>query len=154
MFNVSKVILKEVELKKENRKKVYYLREYKIPIWLMRTVLTAIYNISVITIALAITSFWIVFLIEETFACDNGLDCFPFSEDGHRLQDQPIGNCSDYESLTNITITCYRFSFLYAQGFGATGGVLLFAAFIITVYTTVMFFAARLIFPTQTGLFR
>ena len=148
MFKVSKVILlKEFELKQENGKKEYFMRDQYIPTILMRSVLLLAFQAAVSTVTLATTTFWVVFLIEETFACDPGLDCFPFTDDGDRIQDRPIVNCSDFESADNITIICYRFAFHYAEGFGAAGGVTFFSAFMITAYTSVMFFAARLIWP-------
>lgn len=148
MFTVSKVILlKEFKQTVENGKKVYLMRDQHIPTPLMRAILLFAYQAAVITITLAVTTFWVVFLIEETFACDAGLDCFPFADDGEELQSHPILNCSDFESADNITIICYRFIFLYAKGFGAAGGVSVFAAFVVTAYTAVLFFAARLIWP-------
>ena len=65
MFSVSKVILlKEFELKFGDGKKVYYMRDQHIPTWLVRAVLLVSYQVVVIIVTL---TFWVVFLIEETF---------------------------------------------------------------------------------------
>jgi len=71
------------------------------------------------------TTFWEVFLTEESFTCDPGLDCFPFSVGNLSiLQNDPIVNCSDFATNDNVTITCYQFVFRYAAATGLVGGLL------------------------------
>lgn len=88
-------------------------------------------------------TFWAIFMLDETFACDNGLDCFAFNKDsGDIVSDSPLGiNCSEFESQDNITITCYAFVFRYAEGIGAAGGIIVFAAFILKAYAIAFFWA-------------
>lgn len=147
MFTISKVILRGFEQRKVNGKRSYFIGDQHIPVILVKSIVTFLYPAVVITVALAIITFWGVFLIEETFACDPGLDCFPFTEAGKELQGYPIVNCSDFESADNVTVVCYRFALKYAEGAGAAGGVLAFTAFLTTAYTSALFFAARLMWP-------
>jgi len=88
----------------------------------------------------AFTTFWIIFLVEETFGCDPRLDCFPIQDNNSELLSHtPIQNCSDYDLIDNVTIVCYSFVFRYAEGVGAAGGVLVFAALFIKMYVTTFF---------------
>ena len=149
MFKVSTLIMKkEYELE---IKELYYMPDQPRALkFFMRLTLLFLYQAAVIIGILATVTFWVVFLIEETFACDAGLDCFPFTEDGDKIQGHPIVNCSDFESADNITITCYRFVLKYAEGFGAAGGVLYFSAFVTSAFTSVVFYAAHLLPQLRT----
>lgn len=71
------------------------------------------------------TTFWEVFLTDESFTCDTGLDCFPFDASNLSiLQNNPIVNCSEFATTDNVTITCYQFVFRYATATGLLGGLL------------------------------
>lgn len=71
------------------------------------------------------TTFWEVFLTDESFTCDPGLDCFPFDASNLSiLQNNPIVNCSEFATSDNVTITCYQFVFRYAAATGLLGGLL------------------------------
>ena len=88
----------------------------------------------------ACVTFWVIFLVEETFGCDPGLDCFPRQDNNSELLSHtPIQNCSDYDLIDNVTIVCYSFVFRYAEGVGAAGGVLVFAALFMKMYETTLF---------------
>ena len=81
----------------------------------------------------AFVSFWASFLVEETYACDPGLDCFsldPASFSAKNYQ-QPISNCTNHE---NTTIICFQFVFDYTAGFATTGGILVVAVVSLKVY--------------------
>jgi len=80
----------------------------------------------------AFATFWAVFLIEESFACDENLDCFPVrSNSSHTLglliQDVPIKDCSKFILADDIQVLCFRYSLNYAEALGAAGGVFLIA---------------------------
>lgn len=78
-----------------------------------------------------ITSFWGVFLIENSYTCDPALDCFPIDAEHGNLQNDPIVNCSDFNTNDNITILCYQFVFRFAAGTAFLGGLLAFTAIFI-----------------------
>lgn len=91
----------------------------------VRYLVVRILVIYVVTIAvLAFAVGWDTFLIEASYACDPGLDCF--------INAQPIQNCSElYESdnYTNINgtepnVICYRIAADYALAAAAVGGLL------------------------------
>ena len=68
-------------------------------------------------ILLVFTSFWDIFIIEETFGCDNYRDCYV----GDISQD-PISNC-DLINLTNTSVICYRLLFDSVGGLASIGGI-------------------------------
>ena len=74
-------------------------------------------------------TFWNVFLMEPSLTgdCTADFDCFP-KVGNEYLQQEPVKNCSAYESYGNVTYECYRLVFRYAQGLGAAGGFHLFTA--------------------------
>ncbi len=83
-------------------------------------------------------TFWAVFLIDESFGCDERLDCFPFNTSSNAsnttnglIQDYPIDNCADFILDDNVEIHCYRFVLNYAEALGTAGGVLIIATTII-----------------------
>ena len=87
----------------------------------------------------AFVSFWASFLVDETFACDPGLDCFSrdpssFSISHSRL---PLFNCTDLDN-TNTTVICFRFVLDYVAGFAAMGGVLVVSVVSLRVYGIVL----------------
>ena len=89
-------------------------------------------------------AFWEIFLIENSFTCTPGLDCFAF--DSH----QPISkssisrNCSSFESLDNITIICYKFVYRYSEGLGTAGGLIVYASFMLKAYAAAYFWVLDL----------
>ena len=68
-------------------------------------------------------TFWNVFLMELSFtdSCAADFDCFPKVGSDY-LQQEPVKNCSMYESYDGVTYKCYRLVFRYAQGLGVAGG--------------------------------
>ena len=68
-------------------------------------------------ILLVFTSFWDIFIIEETFGCDNYRDCYV----GDISQD-PISNC-DLINPTNTSVICYRLLFDSVGGLASIGGI-------------------------------
>lgn len=73
-------------------------------------------------------SFWDTFLIENSYTCDPALDCFPIDAENDNLQNDPIVNCSDFDTSDNITILCYQFVFKFTAGTAFAGGLLSFTA--------------------------
>ena len=68
-------------------------------------------------------TFWDVFLLRQTYACDDGLDCFPRSKKPFSLL--PIQNCSIYsEESTDEVVTCYAFVFQFGTAAGVAGGLI------------------------------
>ena len=84
-------------------------------------------------------AFWEIFLIENSFTCTPGLDCFAF--DSHRpISKSSISrNCSSFESLDNITIICYKFVYRYSEGLGTAGGLIVYASFMLKAYAAAYF---------------
>ena len=57
-------------------------------------------------------AFWEMFLnVESQNTCDPDLDCFPFDTDLNSLQNEPIVNCTDFDTSVNVTIICYQLVF-------------------------------------------
>ena len=79
--------------------------------------------ISALTIiGCALITFWNVFLIEETFSCDPGLDCF-------KLNGSIPTNCTDLQE--DEEIICFTFAFAIGRAAGTAGGILTLSAFIV-----------------------
>ena len=68
-------------------------------------------------ILLIFTSFWDIFIIEETFGCDEHRDCYI----GDNSQD-PIGNCA-LISAPNTSVICYRLLFNSVTDLPDVGGI-------------------------------
>ena len=81
----------------------------------------------------AFVSFWDSLLVEETYSCDPGLDCFSLdpSSFSTKSNQQPISNCADH---TNNTVVCFQFVFDYSAGFATMGGVLVVAVVSLKIY--------------------
>ena len=80
----------------------------------------------------AFVSFWGLFLVDETYSCDPGLDCFLRDPSSFEIVDkQPLSNCTDVD---NDTVVCFQFVFDYTAGIAATGGFLVVAATLLRVY--------------------
>ena len=94
-----------------------------------RSIVFFFFGAAALVLGCAFITFWSVFLIDETFACDPGLDCYPVTDDDDKkpLQHTPITDCSEFDTLDNVTIFCYQFVFRYAEGFGAAGGLVTFS---------------------------
>ena len=69
----------------------------------------------------AAMTFWDVFLLRVTYACDDGLDCFPNATNPFTLH--PIQNCSTYEDV-NDAVTCYAFVFQFGTAAGVAAGLI------------------------------
>lgn len=81
-------------------------------------------------------SFWASFLVDETFACDPGLDCFLRNPSSLMIQDQqPLMNCSQLE---NDTIVCFQFVFDYVAGCASMGGFLIVAVTSLKLYGIIL----------------
>ena len=68
-------------------------------------------------ILLIFTSFWDIFIIEETFGCDEHRDCYV----GDNSQN-PISNCALINE-TNTSVVCYRLIFDSVNGLASIGGI-------------------------------
>ena len=81
----------------------------------------------------AFVSFWDSFLVEETYSCDPGFDCFSLDPSSFSTKNnqQPISNCANHE---NDTVTCFQFVFDYSAGFATMGGVLVVAVVSLKLY--------------------
>ena len=66
---------------------------------------------------LVFTSFWDIFIIEETFGCDEHRDCYV----GDNNQ-TPISNC-DLINPRNTSVICYRLLFDSVNGLASVGGI-------------------------------
>ena len=72
--------------------------------------------------------FWGTFLnVKSQNTCDSDMDCFPFDADLNRsLQNEPIMNCTDFDTNENVTIICYQLVFQPVYALGLVGGLLAF----------------------------
>lgn len=104
-----------------------------------QTTLNFFFLAAVLVLASAFLTFWGIFLVGESYTCDPGLDCFPFSSDGTPLQHDPIKNCSEFEWANDVTIACFQFVFRYAQGLGAFGGIITVAIMVMKTVMSITF---------------
>ena len=81
-------------------------------------ILTLYFNVVVV---LMFTTFWNSFILEVTFGCDHGLDCYV----GNTGQD-PIPDC-DLINPKNTSVVCYRLKFDSVNAIGNIGGTTLVA---------------------------
>ena len=71
--------------------------------------------------------FWGTFLnVESQNTCDPDMDCFPSDTDLNPLQNEPIINCTDFDTSNNVTIICYQLVFKPVDALGLVGGLLAF----------------------------
>ena len=127
MYCITKLVYgKSIKLRNENGERKLFVFRRSVPQYLL-----SFYCLQMPTVLCCIfVTFWAVFLIDESFTCDPGLDCFPFDTsgrkwiDGHPLQQQPIINCSSFESVNTVTIVCHTFVLNYSAAFSAAGGLL------------------------------
>ena len=72
-------------------------------------------------------AFWGTFLnVESQNTCDPDLDCFPFDTHFNPLQNDPIVNCTDFNTSENVAIICYQHMFKLVDALGLFGGLLTF----------------------------
>ena len=98
--------------------------------------LVVIISVPVLVGACFIT-FWNIYMVEEQIGseCNTHYDCFPI-ENGNRLQENPVNNCSSWPPDTHYR--CYRLVYNYVQGVSATGGILFFASVMLKIYTVTL----------------
>ena len=71
--------------------------------------------------------FWGTFLnVESQNTCDPDMDCFPFDTDLNPLRNEPIMNCTEFDTSDNVTIICYELVFKPIDALGLVGGLLAF----------------------------
>ena len=84
----------------------------------------------------AFVSFWASFLVEETYACDPGLDCFYRDSSSFSIRhQQPLVNCTTSDG---DTVVCFQFVFDYVAGFASMGGFVVVAVTSLRVYGIVL----------------
>ena len=104
------------------------------------TVMELLFMNSVSIIICSALAFWYIFLLQQTFTCDPGLDCFALnSGDRSPLQQRPIDNCSDFEMMNNVTTECYHYVFAFGAGLSAFGGLLKFGEILLRVLIKTLF---------------
>lgn len=106
----------------------------------VRALVGYVFNITLLAFAVG----WDIFLVETSYACDPGLDCFI------RETSQSIQNCSAFYDNRNdtignntgngndtedseLTVVCFRFGFNYVLAASATGGLFVFSKQIMSV---------------------
>lgn len=78
-------------------------------------------TITVVIFMTTFMSFWVSFIVQETFGCDPQLDCFIRDPSTHDVfSKEPLDNCT-YDS-TNGTVVCFQFAFDFSGGFSAAVG--------------------------------
>lgn len=123
---IGKMIIVEFEEELvEEHKYVYYICGQKVNTFTV----AAISCVTVLQFLCAFIAFWNTFLTDSNIGCaDDSWDCFPLNKDNGSLlfgYDQPLNatDCSMFESRSNITILCFKFVFLYAEGLSEAGGL-------------------------------
>ena len=89
----------------------------------------AISCVCVLEFLCALIAFWNTFLTDTAIGCqDTSWDCFPLDKLNTSLLDdhqEPLNvvECANYESRDTVTILCFKFVFLYAEGLSEAGGL-------------------------------
>ena len=110
---------------------------------LIYKVLAIMELLSINTISILVCAFvvsWNIFLVDQTYSCNPDLDCYAL-RGRSPVQQHPIVNCSDFESLDNVTIQCFRFTFRYGAGLAAFGGLLKFSESVLGIFVSISLWA-------------
>ena len=76
-------------------------------------------TITCVILWLSFMSFWVSFIVNETFVCDPQLDCFVRDPSTHIVfSSEPLDDCTSYDS-TNGTVVCFQFVVDLTKGFFA-----------------------------------
>lgn len=138
---VSTIFRNAIKRKMVDNQTVYVIMDRKTSQWFIPALFLLIPGF----ISSVFTSFWEVFLIDESYTCDPGLDCFPFDANNYtNLQDDPVVNCTDFDINDNITIICYHFAFNFTDAAGLVGGLLSLIAFVFMLLVSVLYWALDL----------
>ena len=92
-----------------------------------RNLFVMLHYLSFLIVLNLCTVFWDIFLLEESYICDDiAIDCF-ISRLGAKTMEnistfQLVTNCSLYHNL-DVEFICYRFSFSVGLGLAAVGGL-------------------------------
>ena len=101
-----------------------------------------IFHLSPITLMIlgpTFVSFWVLFLVNETFVCDPQLDCF--LRDPSTLivfSSEPLDNCTSSYDSTNGTVVCFQFIFDLTKGFSSAVGFMAVAVVYCRLYISIM----------------
>ena len=137
-YHFTKLVLRD-SLQKETSPPAMKLYDRKIS----PVSLTLLFTIAPAIFIPAFVSFWGSFLVEETFACDPGIDCFSRDPGSFGITDQqPLTNCTDDK---NDTIICFQFVFDYTAGFASMGGFLAVALTCLKVYGILLVWLLELV---------
>ena len=83
-------------------------------------------------------SFWVSFIVNETFVCDPQLDCFLHYPSTHFFpSSKRLDNCTSYDS-TSGTVVCFQFVFDLTEGFSSAVGFMGVAVVYCRLYTFIM----------------
>ena len=100
-----------------------------------------IFRLSTITLMVlgpTFMSFWVSFVVNETFVCDPQLDCFVRNPSTHIvLSSEPLDDCTSYDN-TNGTVVCFQFVFDLTKGFSSAVGFMGVAVVYCRLYTFIM----------------
>ena len=80
-------------------------------------------------------SFWVSFIVNETFVCDPKLDCFLHNSSSS--DHEPLYNCTSYDS-TDGTVGCFEFVFDLTKGFSSAVGFMGVGVVYCRLYTFIM----------------
>lgn len=80
----------------------------------------------------AIIIFWDLFLLEESYMCDDSIDCFDFND-----TDIAVTDCSLYEGREKYAVVCYKFVFSFGTALAAFGGLITSLKLIVKITTKI-----------------
>ena len=118
------------ELEAPGKPTIYSICGRHVRSWL----LAVLFMVIIFVCTCTAVAFWNEFLVEQSQTCDSQMDCFGLDLHTYSpLYQEPLANCTDFESMDNVTISCYKFVFNYASALGNAGGVLVLASVIMNI---------------------
>ena len=118
LFHFARVTFGNCLKKKDSNRFTFYY--FEVPSYFI----VGLSMITAVILGTTFLSFWLSFIVNETFVCDPQLDCFLRDPLTYLVpSSERLDNCTSYDS-TNIngTVVCYEFIFDLTKGFSSAVG--------------------------------
>ena len=95
----------------------------------------------IISLIFAALVFWDIFLLEESYSCDDGLDCFVTNTTNNKIlevfRSEPVTDCKLHKNADENTIKCFIFVYRFGPGIAAFGGLITMSKIIMNIIAAV-----------------
>ena len=107
---------------RNSNRDIVYLKGKVVP----KPVLSLLGHYVTISVVLILMVFWEIFLIQESFACDDTtIDCFVSNASDENSTVLPVTDCTLYEDIDkDVNIICYKFVYHFGTAMAAAGGMI------------------------------